>query len=132
MLHTDSYLNTVSRYNITAQGELSQASVWKVFDESEGSPDGMTIDSDGNVWVAFWGGACIRQFSPEGELLKKLPLPAPNITNVCFGGEALDILLVTSARNGLSASELERYPLSGSVFSLQVGVRGVAPCCYGA
>jgi xylono-1,5-lactonase len=132
MLHTDSYRNTVSRYTISAQGELSHATVWKVFGEAEGSPDGMTVDRDGNVWIAFWGGACIRQFTPPGDLIKTLELPAPNITNLCFGGEQLDILLVTSARNGLTAQELERYPLSGSVFALQVGVRGVAPCCYGA
>ncbi len=131
MLHTDSFLETVYRYDLSPEGTLSNKTVWNTFGGEQGSPDGMTLDRDGNVWVAFWGGACIRQFTPAGALLRTIPLPAPQITSMAFGGPNLDVLLVTSARIGLDAATLERYPLAGSIFVLEPGVQGVLPCTFG-
>jgi sugar lactone lactonase YvrE len=92
----------------------------------------MTLDSDGNVWMAFWGGACIRQFTPKGALLQTIALPATQITSMAFGGEHLDLLLVTSARVGLSAQALAETPLAGSAFLLRPGTQGLAPCAFGS
>lgn len=70
MLHTDSWSNTVYRYRLDGDGQLSGKTRWRQFSEAQGTPDGMTIDAQGQVWIAFWGGACIRRFTPEAELLQ--------------------------------------------------------------
>lgn len=132
MLHTDSFLNTTYRYRLSTEGQLSEKTVWRTFTSAEGTPDGMTLDGDGNVWIAFWGGACIRQFTPTGALLQTIALPATQITSMAFGGEHLDLLLVTSARVGLSAQALAETPLAGSAFLLRPGTQGLAPCAFGS
>ena len=130
MLHTESFRNTIYRYQLTGDGQLAGKTLWRKFTRDEGTPDGMTMDRDGNVWVAFWGGACIRQFTPQAQMLRQIDLPALQITSVAFGGEALDLLLVSSARTGMDAAQLAQYPQSGSAFVLQPGVQGVFPMGY--
>ena len=76
MLHNDSFLNTTYRYNISKTGQLSDKTLWRSYTEAEGTPDGMTIDANGNVWIAFWGGTCVRQFDPNGTQLQQMDLPA--------------------------------------------------------
>jgi xylono-1,5-lactonase len=131
MLHTDSALDCVYHYHIGLNGDLLNKQEWKRFGGRQGTPDGMTLDANGNVWIAFWGGACLRQFTPEGELLQRVDLPALQITSVAFGGDDLQSLVVTSARNGMSDKQLAQYPGSGSVFLLRPGVAGVLPQSYG-
>ena len=132
MLHTDSFLNTVYRYELGADGSLGSKTVWRVFSDAEGTPDGMTLDAEGHVWIAFWGGACIRQFTIAGECLQTIPMPALQITSIAFGGEDMRTMLVTSARTGLSEDVLALYPASGSVFTLHTGAKGLPACAYGA
>ena len=92
-----------------------------------GMPDGMTIDVEGMLWIAQWGGFCVKRWNPEnGELLNTIELPVPNVTSCVFGGENLDQLFITTARAGLSPEELEKYPLSGSVFVAPLKIRGVS------
>jgi sugar lactone lactonase YvrE len=131
MLHTDTFLGSVYRYGLTPEGELRDKTLWRKFEAAEGWPDGMTMDSEGCVWVAFWGGACIRRFSAEGELLRQIDLPALQITNLAFGGAQGDLLLVTSARNGMNPEQLAQYPQSGSAFILRAGCSGPPPCSWG-
>jgi sugar lactone lactonase YvrE len=131
MLHTDSALDTVYEYRVSPQGELMDKREWKRFGGKQGTPDGMTLDADGNVWIAFWGGACIRQFTADGDLLQRVDLPALQITCLAFGGEDLQSVVVTSARNGLSAKQLAQYPGSGCVFLLKPGVKGALPQRFG-
>ncbi len=91
-----------------------------------GIPDGMTIDKTGNLWIAFWEGACVRCFHPAtGELLEEIPIPALKVTACWFGGPLLDTLFITTASLGLSPEERAQFPLSGSVFSCKPGVRGL-------
>lgn len=91
-----------------------------------GSPDGMTIDVNGNLWVAHWGGYGVYCWNPEtGLLVDKIDVPAPNVASCAFGGAKLDTLYITTARAGLSDNDLERYPLSGSLFSFTPGIKGV-------
>ncbi len=97
---------------------------------SDGLPDGLTVDAEGHLWLALWGGGCVRRYSPEGELEAVLRLPAKLVTSVCFGGGALDELFITTAREGLSDSEIAAQPLAGSVFRWLPGVRGLAPAAF--
>jgi sugar lactone lactonase YvrE len=91
-----------------------------------GSPDGMTIDEEGMLWIGHYGGFGVYRWNPStGELLEKISLPVPNVTSCSFAGEALDHLFITTARENLSAEELEKYPESGSVFCTRMPVKGV-------
>ncbi|MGA5703004.1 SMP-30/gluconolactonase/LRE family protein [Peterkaempfera bronchialis] len=65
-----------------------------------GDPDGMTLDAEGNLWVAFWGGSAVRCFGPDGTLLETVELPVPQVTSVAFGGPDLRTLYITSAATG--------------------------------
>ena len=66
--------------------------------EGMGNPDGNTIDEDGMVWIAYFGGACVSQWNPHtGQMLKKIDVPAYNVTSIAFGGKNLDELYITIA-----------------------------------
>jgi sugar lactone lactonase YvrE len=88
-------------------------------------PDGMCVDTDGNLWVAVFGAGEVRCFSPEGQQLSLVRVAAPHTTCVAFVGPALDTLLITTGRVGLSASSLSEHPLSGRLFTAQVGAHGL-------
>lgn len=92
---------------------------------TDGHPDGMCVDAEGNLWVAIWGAGEVRSFSPTGEQLATVEVPAPNTSSVTFVGPDLDTLLITTASEQLSAAQLDRYPESGRLFTATVGVTGL-------
>ena len=79
-------------------------------------PDGLCVDASGNLWLAAWGQGQVRCYSPAGELLDVIELPAPHTTSLAFVGPELDQLLITTARGELSRAEQDEFPLSGSLF----------------
>lgn len=88
-------------------------------------PDGMTIDEEGMLWVAIWGGGCVNRYNPlTGALIGQVTVDAPQVSSCCFGGKELNRLLITTARTGMTEEALAEAPLSGSVFEVQPGVRG--------
>jgi sugar lactone lactonase YvrE len=89
-------------------------------------PDGLCIDSSGNLWLAAWGQGQVRSYTPAGELLDVIELPAPHTTSLAFVGPELDQLLITTARGELSPTEQEQFPLSGSLFLARPGCTGLA------
>jgi sugar lactone lactonase YvrE len=94
-------------------------------------PDGMTIDTDGALWVAVnLGGAAVRRYAPTGQLLDVVQVPVPNPTSCVFGGPGLGTLYVTSMRKAMDAAALARYPTAGGVFRCQPGCRGLPPASY--
>ena len=95
--------------------------------EAWGVPDGMTVDEEGFLWVAFWGGSAARRFDPSGALVTTVEFPVSQVSSCAFGGVELRDLYVTSARDGLSRRQLARQPLAGAVFRLRPGVAGQAP-----
>jgi sugar lactone lactonase YvrE len=112
-----------------ATGSLSNGRVAFSIPAEEGFPDGMTIDREGMLWIGHWDGWQVARWDPaSGEKLLGLKLPAARITSCTFGGEQLDDLFVTSAREGLSPKELEAQPLAGAVFVFKnCGYRGWEP-----
>jgi sugar lactone lactonase YvrE len=68
-----------------------------VVERGAGKPDGLAVDDDGCVWVALYGGSAIRRYDPEGRIERVLEVPAENVTSCAFGGEAGDLLHITSA-----------------------------------
>jgi D-xylonolactonase len=125
LYHTDTGLGTVYRFDVTPEGEIANRRVFLQFSEDMGWPDGMTVDAEGYVWIAHWGGSRVSRFSPDGKLERAIRLPASQITNVTFAGPNLDRMFVTSAADGLDRS---KEPLAGSLFEVDAGgVRGLPP-----
>ncbi len=107
-------------------GDISNQRVVIEVPESMGFPDGMAIDEEGMLWIALWNGNAVSRWNPNtGELLSKIEVPAHNVASCAFGGENLDILYITSARVDMTEDELTALPLSGGVFTLKPGVKGV-------
>jgi sugar lactone lactonase YvrE len=92
---------------------------------TDGHPDGMCVDAEGNLWVAVWGAGAVRCFSPTAELLATVEVPAPNTSSVAFVGPDLDTLLITTASEQLSQDQLDQYPDSGKLFTAAVGATGL-------
>jgi L-arabinonolactonase len=93
---------------------------------ADGSPDGSIVDADGYLWNAVWGAGVVRRYAPDGSLDREIGVPAKNPTCVVFGGDALNELYVTTARQEMSVEELERTPEAGSVYRAIVDdVRGL-------
>lgn len=113
------------------RGEIGEPRTFATVDERDGLPDGLTIDSEGHVWVMLWDGWAIRRYAPGGALVEEIPIPVQRPTSCAFGGPNLTTLYITSARDGLSQQELERAPLSGSLLALETVVRGIADPTFG-
>jgi sugar lactone lactonase YvrE len=91
----------------------------------QGIPDGLVVDADGCLWVAFWGGGAIRRFSASGELLAELPVPVSQPSCPAFGGPGLEDLYVTTAWENMTEAEREAEPMAGHLLHTRVeGVRG--------
>jgi sugar lactone lactonase YvrE len=112
-------------------GTLSNRREWRRLAAGDGFPDGMTTDAAGRIWLAHWGGGCVSCHDPQtGVELGRLTLPASQITNCCFGGPDLRTLYITSARVDLSSAQLEREPLAGGLFAIELDEPGVPPSLY--
>lgn len=89
------------------------------------SPDGATVDADGNFCCAIWGGSRVAVYAPDGTLLREFPFAAPHTTCPAFGGPDLTTLYCTTATAGLSDDILAAHPLSGSTFQALNAGRGL-------
>lgn len=88
-------------------------------------PDGMCIDAEGQLWIAIWGGGQVRRYTPEGVLTRTIEIPAPHTSCVAFAGTDLSTMVITTARKDLDYDQLAEFPLSGRLFTLDAGVRGL-------
>jgi sugar lactone lactonase YvrE len=88
-------------------------------------PDGMCVDADGYLWIAIWGGGQVRRYSPEGVWDRTIDIPAPHASCVAFAGPELATMVITTATKDLTPEQLDEYPLSGRLFTLDAGVRGL-------
>jgi len=96
----------------------------------EGVPDGSTVDADGCLWNAVWGGSRLVRYAPTGAVDIELALPVSQPTCLCFGGEALDRIFVTSATEGLGSEQLDAEPEAGNVLIYRTPYRGVPESRY--
>jgi sugar lactone lactonase YvrE len=102
-------------------GRITRRRPLAEIEEGAGFPDGLTVDTDGCVWVALWQGAAVRRYTPGGELDRVIELPVPLVTACAFGGADLTDLYITTARVGLEAPP----PLSGSVLVVPGAGKGL-------
>ena len=126
MYANDSALQVTWRYDLTPDGTPLNRRELARFGEGEGYPDGMTVDSEGCLWIAFWDGWCLRRLSPAGERLAEHRVPVQRPTSCTFGGDLLDQLFITSARIGLDDEALVMQPQAGGLFVASPGVQGIA------
>lgn len=124
--HNDTIKRCIYAYDVNTDGDVSNRRTLVQFDdESEGKPDGLTVDAEGYIWQASFAGYRITRFTPAGEVDRVIRMPVPNVTSCTFGGAELDTLYITTARILLSEEELNAYPLAGSLFSFKPGVKGL-------
>jgi sugar lactone lactonase YvrE len=105
-------------------GSIRNRRVFARTAESDGYPDGLVVDSEGHVWVAFWGGWKIIRYDPEGKQEREIRFPVANPTACAFGGRDRDELYVTSARLGLTPDELAAQPMAGDLFRVRANIQG--------
>jgi sugar lactone lactonase YvrE len=99
--------------------------------EPDVAPDGLTVDEQGCIWVALWGGGAVNRYAPDGSLLASIDLPAERPTSCAFGGPDRSTLFVTTARAGLDDEAIARQPDAGRVFAITgLGVRGLPSQMY--
>jgi sugar lactone lactonase YvrE len=123
---TDTVAGKIFRAELDQQGRPAKPILHIAFGKNDGHPDGMCTDTAGGLWVCHWGAARVSRYNASGELDQAYPLPVPNITKCCFGGANMQTLYITTAATGLDAEELDRYPLAGGLFAVDVPYTGVA------
>jgi sugar lactone lactonase YvrE len=119
MYLSDTPLGHVDRFDVDPRtGELSGRAPFLRLDEEHGTPDGLTVDADGYLWVALFGGSAVRRYRPDGVLDRAVPVPARQPTSVCLVG---DHVVVTSGRGGLD----DPGPADGAVMITEAGATGL-------
>lgn len=93
--------------------------------QQQGEPDGSAVDSEGGLWNAEWGSGRVVRYTPDGKEDLVITVPARQPTRVAFGGERLNTLYITSARDGLSAEVLAKEPQAGGLFVIEVPFTGM-------
>jgi L-arabinonolactonase len=128
----DSPRREIARYDIDANtGGISNRIVF-ARTPAGAFPDGSNVDAQGYVWNAHWGAGRVVRYALDGSIDMQIEVPATQPTCVAFGGKNLDLLYVTSAREGLSAEALAPQPQAGDVFVYQLGIKGLADARFTA
>ncbi len=125
LYHTDTVGRTIYRFDVAADGTISGKRKLIEIEPDAGWPDGTTIDAEGGLWIALYGGWAVRRYSPDGALLRKIAMPCARPTKLAFGGPDLRTAFVTTACAGLSADELAEQPLAGGLFAFDPQISGV-------
>lgn len=122
--YIDTLTHCVAAYDYDLEtGSITNRRVFIQFSKNE-YPDGMTIDSEGGFWIAFWGAAKIGHFDAKGQRIEDIPVPALQPTSCCFGGPDMTTLFITSATRGLSEQQMQEMPLNGRLFMMETKVKG--------
>jgi sugar lactone lactonase YvrE len=127
MYFIDTPTKQVVRYRYDGHtGKIERPEVVVHFPEGVGIPDGMTIDVEGMLWIAHWGGKGISRWNPyNGKQLEFIKVPAVNVTSCAFGGADLNELYMTTARTRMTDEQLNEFPHAGGVFTMKTNVKGI-------
>lgn len=120
MYHIDTWTKSIFRYDYdSVSGDIFNKQVAFTFEEDADKPDGMTIDTEGMLWIALFGSGCVRRYNPvTGEVLAELQMPVKHPTTCVFGGEGMNTLFIPSAK-GQDESEL-----AGRMFAIDLPYKG--------
>jgi sugar lactone lactonase YvrE len=111
-----------------SSGAISGRRTLVQIDQPGMAPDGLTVDEEGDIWVALYGGWAVNRYGPDGSLRANVPIPVAQATSCAFGGGDRRTLFVTTGRERLEESALERQPDAGRVFSV-TGLDARGPSC---
>ncbi len=126
MYYIDSPMRRIDMFDYDpGAGEAFQRRVLADLSAFEGVPDGLTVDADGYVWTAVWGGGVLLRFAPDGSQDAVVPVPVSQPTSLAFGGPGMADLFVTTASIGLTEAELAAQPLAGRLLRLSPGPVGL-------
>jgi D-xylonolactonase len=126
LYYADTLSRTIWRCDISNGPDLVHKTLFATIDEADGAPDGVTLDAEGHLWVAIWGGWQARRYAPDGTMVAVVTLPCANVTKVTFGGPDLRTGYATTASKGLSADELAAQPFAGGLFAFDAPAPGLA------
>jgi sugar lactone lactonase YvrE len=121
------YIDTPTRRVDVCDPDLTTRRPFVEISSDAGSPDGLTVDAEGGVWVALWGGSAVHRYSPDGELDAVVPVAARQVTSCAFGGDDRATLFISTSAENLADPE----PGAGALFTVQPGVRGLPTLTYG-
>jgi len=113
-------------FDVEPNGQLSNKREFIHFPPQYGTPDGITVDAEDNIWIACWGGYAVLCYSSKGTLLTAIDIPAPYVTNIIFAGPDLKDVYITSALHNMTAQALKKYPYAGRVFHFRSEIAGIA------
>jgi sugar lactone lactonase YvrE len=131
LYHTDSMRRTIYEFDLDLDaGAIFNKRVFVKFDEREGMPDGMTVDRDGRLWVAHFGGSRVTAFGPNGQIDDVVGVPAPNVTTCAFGGTNGTTLFITTSRSWMTDAQLREAPLAGGLFACEGLARGIPAVAF--
>lgn len=126
MYFTDMPTRRIDQFDYnTVTGTASNRRIFADLSKEPGLADGSTVDADGYLWNAQWGGSKVVRYAPDGSIDRVVGLPVSNPTCLCFGGADLDILFITSAWFGLDDAARARETQAGGVFAFKPGVKGL-------
>jgi sugar lactone lactonase YvrE len=108
-----------------ATGEASGEHEFADRDAAPARPDGSTVDAEGCLWNARYGGSCVVRLTPDGRLDRRIDLPVSQVTACAFGGPGLDTLFITTAAQNLTEDARRAEPLAGGLFACRPGVAGL-------
>ncbi len=133
MYYIDTPTQQVKEFNYNNEtGEITFSRIAVEIQRELGSPDGMAIDENDNLWIGHWGGLAVYCWDPvSGDLITKIDVRAKNVTSCAFSGENLDQLIITTARVGMSEAERNSLPNSGGLFLAIPGERGTKSSFFG-
>jgi sugar lactone lactonase YvrE len=125
MYFTDSPRYVIYAYDFdVSSGSISNRRTFVQVPQADGQPDGLTVDSEGFVWSAHWGGYRVTRYDPQGHIERVVELPVGQVTSCVFGGPDLTDLYITSAWSGLTDDERGHQPLAGDLFLLKTDIQG--------
>ncbi len=131
MYYVDTPTRRIDQFDFDpASGAIAGRRPFVAIDPSDGSPDGLTVDAEGGIWLALWDGSRIRRYLPDGTIEREVRLPVSEVTCPAFGGPDLDELYITTAWELLSEAQHAREPLAGGLFRVRPGIRGRAPTAF--
>jgi xylono-1,5-lactonase len=126
LYHTDSMRRTIYQFDLDLdRGALANKRVFVQIDEGAGLPDGMTVDRDGRLWVAHFGGARVTAFNPSGTVDRVVHVPTPNVTACAFGGANGSTLFISTSRTWMTDAQLRESPLAGGLFACEGLANGI-------
>jgi sugar lactone lactonase YvrE len=125
LYYADSGPGTVDAFEYDLEhGVLGNRRPFARIEPEDGFPDGLCVDAEGFVWIAVYGSWAVRRYSPDGRLDQVIEFPARDLTSVGFGGEALDVMFVTSASERVEVGQWADQPQAGGIFSCRPGQCG--------